>query len=61
LRKLERDGLVIETAGRERDAAGPPRRLYRLTKRGRAVLVAEADRLVRLADAARARRLVSPT
>jgi len=61
LRKLERDGLVIEAAGRERDPAGPPRRLYRLTRLGRGVLVAEADRLVRLAHAARARHLVSST
>jgi len=60
LRKLERDGLVVETARRDQEAGGPPRRFYRLTRLGRAVLAAEATRLARLADAARARRLVSP-
>src|SRR3970040_491211 len=29
LRKLTRDGLVIEAAGREPDSAGAPRRRYR--------------------------------
>lgn len=57
LRKLHRDGLVVET-GREGD--GPQfRRFYRLTPLGRKVLLAEADRLARLADAARARNLLS--
>jgi PadR family transcriptional regulator PadR len=60
LRKLTRDGLVIEAAGRERDT-GPPRRRYRLTALGHRVLAAEARRLAWLADAARARHLVSPT
>lgn len=60
LRKLDRDELVVETRGSEKDAAGPPRRLYRLTPLGRAVLGAEAHRLARLADAARKRNLVSP-
>ena len=59
LRKMERDGLIVESrSSRESDAAGPPRRSYRLTKLGRAVLVAEADRLTQLADAARKHRLV---
>jgi DNA-binding PadR family transcriptional regulator len=60
LHKLERDGLVIETDAPGGVSAGPPRRAYRLTRLGRAVLTAEADRLARLADLARARRLVSP-
>jgi DNA-binding PadR family transcriptional regulator len=61
LRKLTRAGLVIETAGRERDTAGAPRRPYRLSSLGHRVLAAEATRLVSLVDAARARHLVSPT
>ena len=59
LRKLARDGLVVETSGPSAGANGPTRRFYRLTKHGRAVLTAEAYRLTRLADAARARKLVS--
>jgi DNA-binding PadR family transcriptional regulator len=57
LRKLERDELVVEaqTGGA---SAGPARRSYRLTTLGRAVLSAEAQRLTRLADLARARKLV---
>jgi PadR family transcriptional regulator, regulatory protein PadR len=57
LRKLTRDGLVVEAA--DRDAAGASRRRYTLTALGRRVLTAEATRLASLADAARALRLVS--
>lgn len=60
LRKLARDGLVVETGERDRPSAGAPRR-YRLTAVGRRVLAAEAKRLASLADAARARRLLSQT
>ena len=57
LRKLERNGQVAEVE--ERAATdGRRRRYYRLTPLGSEVLVAEAGRLVRLADAARARNLV---
>jgi DNA-binding PadR family transcriptional regulator len=59
LRKLTRDGLVAELQGRQRRTPGAPRRLYGLTALGRRVLEAEATRLSRLADAARALRLVS--
>ena len=59
LRKLTRDGLVMESPGGERDTHGAPRRRYSLTALGRRVLTAEATRLARLADAARALRLVS--
>jgi DNA-binding PadR family transcriptional regulator len=59
LRKLERDGSVLEATDRTAAVIGPPRRCYRLTSLGRAVLTAEARRLTTLADAARARRLVS--
>jgi DNA-binding PadR family transcriptional regulator len=58
LRKLDRDGLVIETAMRASERGGPPKRSYRLTPLGKAVLGAEAARLTTLADAARARKLV---
>jgi len=40
------------------DSGGGPRRVYRLTRLGRAVLAAEAQRLAQLTDTARARRLV---
>jgi PadR family transcriptional regulator, regulatory protein PadR len=58
LRKLNRDGFVVE-APDHAPVSRPIRRRYRLTKLGRAVLTAEARRLTTLADAARARRLVS--
>jgi len=58
LRKLERDDLVVETDGPDAAAEGPARRFYRLTKLGGAVLAAEAERLARLTDAARAKRLL---
>jgi DNA-binding PadR family transcriptional regulator len=61
LHKLERHRLVIETDDGNPRAAGPPRRCYQLTRLGRAVLAAEADRLTRLANLARAHRLLSPT
>jgi DNA-binding PadR family transcriptional regulator len=61
LRKLERDELVKEVkdvrpAGRREESR---RREYTLTTIGRSVLVAESNRLARLAEAARARKLVS--
>lgn len=56
LRKLERDELVTETNGAA--DSGGPRRSYRLTRLGRAVLTAEAARLARLTDAARVKKLV---
>ena len=58
LRKLTRDGLVVEASGRERDTAGTSRRRYNLTPLGRRVLAAEATRLASLTDAARAMRLL---
>jgi DNA-binding PadR family transcriptional regulator len=59
LRKLDRDGLVTEAEDPEPDLDARRRRFYRLTAFGRRVLMAESDRLARLADAARARALVS--
>jgi DNA-binding PadR family transcriptional regulator len=58
LRKLERDELVDEVPGAAKSAEGPPRRVFQLTKLGRAELAAEASRLAELADAARRRKLV---
>ncbi len=58
LRKLHRDGLLIEATDRT-SVSRPIRRRYKLTPLGRAVVTAEARRLAMLADAARARRLVS--
>ena len=57
LRKLERDALVVE-ARAAAEGQGPPRRAYRLTRLGRAALVAEAARLAALTDAARLKKLV---
>lgn len=57
LRKLERDALIVEAAAAA-EGQGPPRRAYRLTRLGRAALVAEAARLAALADAARLKKLV---
>jgi DNA-binding PadR family transcriptional regulator len=58
LRKLERDALVVEARSASAEGQGPPRRAYRLTKLGRAALVAEAARLSALTDAARLKKLV---
>ena len=58
LRKLERDALVVEARSAASGGQGPPRRAYRLTRRGRAALVAEAARLSALTDAARLKKLV---
>lgn len=57
LRKLERQGLVEGEAGRG-PSDGAPRRVYGLTDQGRDVLRAESMRLARLADTARAWRLI---
>jgi DNA-binding PadR family transcriptional regulator len=58
LRKLERDELVSEVREHRR-GADPRRRAYALTTIGRAVLVAESERLAHLTQAARKRKLVS--
>jgi PadR family transcriptional regulator PadR len=49
LSRLRRDGLV-ESTWRE-SSAGPPRRYYRLTARGRAALDAFSDEWTRFRDA----------
>lgn len=58
LRKLERDALIVEARSESDEGSGPPRRMYALSRLGRAVLAAEAARLTALADAARAKKLV---
>lgn len=57
LRKLERDGLVVESRSAG-EGQGPPRRTYRLSQFGRTTLKAEATRLSALTDAARLKRLL---
>lgn len=59
LARLERDGLVADEGRRpSEDSGGAPRRYYSLTASGRRVLAAEAARLARLTDVARAWRLI---
>ncbi len=57
LARLLDQGLIKEVEGRESDSR---RRSYTLTPVGRQAAEREADRLVRLVDMARAKRLVSP-
>lgn len=57
LRKMDRDGLIIEELRGARRAEGR-RRVYALTALGRAALKAEAARLALLTESARGRRLV---
>lgn len=58
LHRLERDGLIVRN---ESDASGHGRRReVELTELGRQVLIAEAERIAQLADAARERKLVGP-
>lgn len=56
VRRLRSLGLIEET--REAAGAAEGRRYYRLTPQGRQSLRREAERLERLVDAARARRLL---
>jgi DNA-binding PadR family transcriptional regulator len=56
LQRLEREGLIGETAGPAIPEAGSPR-YFRLTPAGRRACAAEAARLAELVDVARERRL----
>ena len=56
LQRLEREGLIAETAGPAAPEAGSPR-YFRLTPAGRRACAAEAARLSELVDVARERRL----
>lgn len=59
LQRLSRDGLVAEAGeGRPSESEGAPRRYHTLTRVGRAVLTAEAERLARLTDTARGLRIL---
>jgi DNA-binding PadR family transcriptional regulator len=58
LKRLERDALIGRRKAQRLE--GSRRRDFELTALGRDALVAEAERLVLLADAARARELVGP-
>ncbi len=58
LRKLERDLCVAEMP-HARSGGDSRRREYALTPLGRSILIAESERLARLTDDARARRLVT--
>ena len=58
LRRLEEKGLVREGRRGEPERGGKPRQLYELTPLGRRVLSAEAGRMARLSELARARDLL---
>jgi len=58
LRRMVRDGLVEETRRPAADPSDARRRYYHLTDLGERVVTAEAERLDRLAAAARAKRLI---
>lgn len=60
IKRLIDVGLVRETKIAKTDSTPGPgrRRLYAITDLGAAVVAAEAERLSRLTDAARARRLI---
>lgn len=60
LQRLEGAGLVHEVGSPPATGRGRPRRTFALTRLGREVLRAEAERLVELGDLVRSRRLVSP-
>jgi DNA-binding PadR family transcriptional regulator len=61
MKRLLESGWIEERTTRPRGAADDPRRrYYRLTALGREVARAEARRLERLADMARAKRLLPP-
>ena len=57
LRKMDRDGLILEEGRGSRRTDGR-RRVYSLTPLGRAALKAEAARLALLTDSARGRKLL---
>jgi DNA-binding PadR family transcriptional regulator len=59
IKRLTRDGLVVEAGRRAApDTDNERRRFYAITDFGRQVVALEASRLARLADAARAGRLI---
>lgn len=61
IRQLSAEGLLEALEGEDDPDEDARKRYYRLTARGRAELLAEADRLESLARAARGTRPVRPT
>lgn len=60
LQRLTRDGLVADGGeGKPAESDGAPRRYHTLTSSGRVVLVAEAERLAHLTEAARGLQLIA--
>ena len=59
LRRMERDGWVVETDAPADDVETERRRYYQLTPLGQRVVSAEAARVSRLARAAESKRLVT--
>jgi DNA-binding PadR family transcriptional regulator len=59
LRGMLADGLIEETASREKDEADERRRYFRLTEAGSAAAVAEAKRLESLVAESRAKKLLT--
>lgn len=57
LKEMAERGLIREVEAPEEDA-DPRRKYYRITRRGREVVAAEAGRLERLVEVARARDLL---
>ena len=61
LQRLLADGLIAESEERPDPALDDERRrYYRLTARGGRLAAAEAERLARLVDVARSRRVLAP-
>lgn len=59
LKKMTDEGLIDEAAApREFSAGGGRPKFYRITPYGRRVCAAEAERLARIVDTARAKRLI---
>ena len=62
VQKLANAGLVADADRRRApDVADERRRYYRLTDLGRRVVIAEAERMRHLVEAATAKRLISPS
>jgi len=58
IKRMLEQGLIEECASPEGAGADPRRRYYRITTAGRETAEAEAQRLVRLLDVAREKRLI---
>ena len=58
MKRLQRDGIAVETERPPEEAPAEQRRYFELTELGRAVVAAEAQRLARLTSVARGANLV---